>query len=49
MVLVDPLAQDIRKRISNYWVGDINNNTDVRTIPSGIEGGIEKLKSILRE
>jgi hypothetical protein len=49
LVILDPGSENILKRISNYWVGDICRFGDVCVIPRGIENGISTLESTLRE
>jgi SIR2-like domain len=41
LIILSPSSEDIWKRISNYWVGDIRSFTDAIMIPCGIENGLE--------
>ena len=45
LIILGPSAEEIWKRISNYWVGDIRIFADVLVIPCGLESGIESLVS----
>jgi hypothetical protein len=49
LIIVDPSAERIWTRVSNYWVGDICGFADVLIIPCGIESGIEPLFSATSE
>lgn len=48
LVILSPSSENIWKRISNYWVGDICRHIDLCIIPCGIEDGISALESQLR-
>lgn len=41
LIILSPSSEDIWKRISNYWVGDIRSFTDAIMIPCGIENSLE--------
>ena len=45
LILLGPSAENIWKKISNYWVGDICRFTDITIIPCGLENGISMLES----
>ncbi len=49
LILLSPSSEDIWKRISKYWVGDICRFCDVLIIPCGLQDGIFILESALRE
>jgi hypothetical protein len=48
LVILNPSADDIRKKISNYWIGDISRYCNVVTIPCGMEDGISSLEMTLK-
>jgi hypothetical protein len=47
LIILAPSSEEIWKRISNYWVGDICRFADVLVIPSGLEDGIDSLASAI--
>lgn len=49
LVILSPSAENIWKRISKYWVGDICQISDVCIIPCGLENGISTLQSALKD
>jgi hypothetical protein len=48
LIILGPGSENISKRISNYWVGDICRFSDVCIIPHGIEDGISTLELTLK-
>jgi hypothetical protein len=48
LVLLSPSSENIWKRISKYWVGDICRFSDVLIIPCGLENGIATLESTFK-
>ena len=49
LVILSPSSENIWKRISNYWVGDICRFCDVCIIPYELEEGISTLESALKD
>jgi len=49
LVILSPSAKSIWERISQYWVGDICQFSDVVIIPCGLEDGISTLESNLKD
>ena len=47
LIILGPSSEEIRKRVSNYWVGDIRRFADLSVIPCGLESGIESLVSAI--
>ncbi|MHC4075003.1 MAG: SIR2 family protein [Planctomycetota bacterium] len=47
LIILGPSSKEIWKRISNYWVVDINSFADVSVIPCGLESGIKSLVSAI--
>lgn len=47
LIILGPSSEEIWKRISNYWLGDICRFADVLVIPCGLESGIESLVSAI--
>jgi len=48
LIILGPSSENIWKRISNYWVGDICRFSDVVIIPCGLEEGISTLESAIK-
>lgn len=48
LIIFDPLANEIWDRMSNYWVGDINQFAEVDLISNRIEQGIQTLHTTLK-
>jgi hypothetical protein len=47
LLILDPDAEALWRRISDYWVDDINEFADVSVLPYGIEQGIQQLRKAL--
>jgi hypothetical protein len=47
-IILSPSADEIWRRVSKYWVGDICNFSDVTIIPCGLEHGVETVGDSLR-
>lgn len=49
LIIVDPYADTISKRIYQYWIGDLQKYTKVTLLPLGLEPSILELSSLLRK
>lgn len=49
LIILSPSSEAIWKRISNYWVGDICQFTEVIVVPCGMEDGIFTIESALQD
>ncbi|MGC2458099.1 MAG: hypothetical protein WA435_08885 [Gallionellaceae bacterium] len=49
LIIVDPYADTISKRINQYWIGDLQKYTKVTLLPLGLESSILELSSLLRK
>jgi len=47
LIILGPSSEEIWKRVSNYWVGDIRSFADVSVIPCRLESGIGSLVSAI--
>jgi hypothetical protein len=46
-MIIDPNAEALWNRISDYWVGDIKEFADTNVFSHGIEQGIQHLSEAL--